>query len=70
MVSCDRVEWALALGFQHQSEVHQFLAKLLISLTMSRSCSDYQPIKERKYDDFHQSKANEESQFLLIKFVC
>ena len=55
LVSCDRVVWAQALGFWHQSEVHQFLAELLISLTMSRSCSDYQPIKEQNYDDFHQS---------------
>ena len=55
LVSCDRAEWAYVLGFQHQREVHRFLAELLISLIMSRSCSDYQPIKERNYDDFHQS---------------
>ena len=42
------------LGFQHQSEVHQFLAEVLISLIMSRSFCDYQPLKERRYDDFHQ----------------
>ena len=46
----------LSFGFQHQSEAHQFLAKLLISLIMSRSCSDHQSIKERNYDDLHQSK--------------
>ena len=55
IVSCDRAEWAYVLGFQHQRAVHLFLAELLISLIMSRSCSDYQPIKERNYDDFHQS---------------
>ena len=30
LVRCDRVEWAKAVGFRHQSEVHQFLAELLI----------------------------------------
>ena len=37
------------LAFGIKSEVHQFVAELLISLIMSRSCSDYQPIKERNY---------------------
>ena len=41
---------------RHQSEVHQFLAEFSISLSMSRSCSDYQSIKERNYDDFNESR--------------
>ena len=28
---------------------------IIISLITSRSCSDYEPIKERNYDDFYQS---------------
>ena len=32
-----------------------FRAELIISLIMSCSCSDYQPIKERNYDDFRLS---------------
>ena len=27
-------------------------------LIMGRSCSNYQPIKERNYDDFHQSRSS------------
>ena len=30
VVSCDRVEWAYALVYRHQSEVHQFLTEFSI----------------------------------------
>ena len=64
LVSCDRVEWAQALGFRHQREAHQFMAEPLTTLIMSRSCSDYQRIKERNYDDLHQSMISPIMEFL------
>ena len=56
-MSCDRVEWASALVFRYQCEVNHSLAGFSIGLIMSRSCSDYQPIKERNYDDFPEPKS-------------
>ena len=35
---------------------------------MSRSCSDYQSIKERNYDDFNKSNGNQRRPGL--KFLC
>ena len=66
LVSCGRAEWTQALGFQHKSEVRQFLAEVLI---VSRSCSDHQPIKERNYDDFHQQAQPKTSVKNLIGYT-
>ena len=39
--------------------------RIFDGLIISRSCSDYQPIKERNYDDFRKSKALGSQQGIL-----